>query len=129
MAIKHIANREIISIAVNVNPDFCRVGNKIIPFDIARKLDRDKLLYAQSVFARGQPVVLHDSIASGVIGNAGRGRDSQVSRGEGHVWMIDNDCTVYAEGRRVIRHKDECWMNCQVDPVPLKEEDIKDAKP
>lgn len=128
MAIKHIANREIISIAANVNPDFCRVGNKVIPFDIARKLDRDKLLYAQRVFARGQPVVLHNSIASGVIGNAGRGVASQVSRGDGHVWMEDNDCTVYAEDRRVVRHKDPCWMNCQVDPVPLKEEDIKDAE-
>ena len=129
MAVKHIANRENIAIAHNVNPDFCRVGNQTIPFDIYRMLDRDKALYAQTVFARGEPVILVNSISSGVIGNTGRGIASQVARAEGHVWMIDNDSTVYAEGRRVVRHKDECWMNCQVDPVPLREEDIKDAKP
>lgn len=129
MAIKHIGNRENIGIAHNINPDFCIVNGNTIPFDISRTFDHDKLQYAKTVYARGEPVVLVETISSGVIGNCGRGKDSKVSQAEGHVWMIDNDCTVYAEGRKVVRHKDPCWMNCQVDPVPLREEDIKAAKP
>jgi len=130
MAVKHIANRENLAIALNINPDFCQVGDDVIPFDIARTLDHEKTLYAKTVYARGEPVVLRSTIASGVIGNAGRGIKSEVSRAEGHVEIIeDGPFTVFAEGRPVIRHLDECWMNAQVDPVPLREEDIKDATP
>ncbi|WP_068639313.1 PAAR-like domain-containing protein [Thauera butanivorans] len=119
MANKHIADREAQWAALNVTPDFCKVGKKIIPFDIARTLDRDKTLYARSVFARGEPVLMIDSVAAGVRGNAGRGIKSGVSQGAGHVWMREGSSTVYAEGRKVLRHLDACLMNCRLGGAAL----------
>lgn len=126
MAEKHIADREAQWVAINVTPDFCRVGDDVIPFDIARTLDRDKTLYAKSVFARGQPVLMIDSVAAGVKGNAGRGVKSGVSRAAGHVWMLEGSSTVYAEGRKVVRHLDQCLMNCQLDG-PALDADLSEA--
>ena len=112
MANKHIANREACWVALNVTPDFCRVGDRIIPFDIARSLDQDKALYARTVFARGEPVLMIESLARGVVGNAGSGVKSGVSQEAGHVWLRAGSSTVFAEGRMVSRHLDLCLMNC-----------------
>ncbi len=128
MAEKHIANREVLWVALNVSPDFCQVGNTIVPFDIARTLNQDKVLYARSVFARGQPVMMLDSVARGVMGNAGRGVDSLVSQNQGHVWVRSGSTTVYAEGRPLARHLDQCLMNAELDGVPL-DSDIAAADP
>lgn len=124
MATKHLANREATWVALNVSPDFCQVGDDVIPFDISRTLERDKVLYARSVFARGEPVILYDSVASGVKGNAGRGVCSQVSQAAGHVWMREGANTVFAEGRKVVRHLDQCLMNCQLGG-PALDADLK----
>lgn len=119
MAVKHIADRESTWIAANTTPDFCKVGKKIIPFDIVRTLERDKALHATTVFARGEPVLMIDSVTAGVDGDAGRGIKSKVSRRAGHVWMRAGSGTVYAEGRKVVRHHDLCLMNCRLDGAPL----------
>lgn len=124
MATKHIADRESSWVALNVTPDFCQVGDDVIPFDISRTLEHDKVLYARTVFARGEPVILNDSVASGVKGNAGRGISSQVSRAAGHVWMREGSSTVHAEGRKVVRHLDPCLMNCQLGG-PALDADLK----
>ena len=128
MADKHIADREAQWVALNISPDFCKVGKKIIPFDIARTLEQDKTLYAQTVFARGEPVLMIDSVAAGVKGNAGRGIKSGVSQGAGHVWLRAGSGTVYAEGRQVARHLDACLMNCRLGG-PVLDADISTAKP
>lgn len=127
MAKKHIADGESVWIVLNTTPDFCKVGKNVIPFDIVRTLDPEKTLYAKTVHARGERVLMIDSITSGVVGNAGRGVWSKVSRDSGHVWMIEGASTVYSEGRKVVRHMDECWMNCRLDDVPL-DGDIGEAK-
>ncbi len=46
MADKHIANRETQWVALNVNPDFCKVGKTVVPIDIASTRNQDKALYA-----------------------------------------------------------------------------------
>lgn len=127
MADKHIADREVQWVALNIVPDFCRVGKKVVPFDIVRTLDRDKTLYASTVFARGQPVLMIDSVAAGVKGNAGRGVKSGVSRVAGHVWMREGSSTVFAEGRQVVRHLDLCLMNCRLDGAAL-DVDLSEAQ-
>ena len=115
MAEKHIANREATWYAANVEPDYCRVGDSVIPFDIARTLDHEKALFAKTFFARGQPVILAESIVAGVDGNAGRGVRSGVSQENGHVWIFEGSGTFFIEGRPTARHLDRCWMNCRVD--------------
>lgn len=119
MVDKHVANREAQWVALNVTPDFCQVGDDVIPFDIARTLDRDKVLYATTVFARGEPVLMIDSVAAGVVGNAGRGVKSTVSQAAGHVWVRGGSSSVYAEGRKLARHLDPCLMNCRLDGPAL----------
>jgi len=113
MAEKHVANQEAHWRAVNVSPDFCQVGNAVIPFDICQTLDQDLMHYAKTVYARGQPLVLRDSVIRGVSGDAGRGVVSGTSGGSGHVWIKAGSSTVFVEGRPVARHRDACWMNCK----------------
>lgn len=121
----HIADAEKLFIIVNVPPDFCQVGNKVVPFDIVREMTAEKDDYAKTVFARSEPVLMVKSITKGIKGNAGRGIISGVAKGEGHVKIMEGSPTVFAESRAVARHKDLCWMNGQVDPVPPKEEDFR----
>jgi hypothetical protein len=128
MADKHIANRETQWVALNVNPDFCKVGKTVIPFDIARTLNQDKALYAKTVYARGEPVLMIDSVACGVKGNAGRGVKSKVARNKGHVWIRAGSTTVFVEGRALVRHLDPCRMNVEIDGIPLDAQ-IGEAKP
>jgi hypothetical protein len=80
MADKHIANRESQWVAINSEPDWCEVGDDVIPFDISRTLDHELALYAKTVFARGVPVLMLDSIVQGVEGDAGSGVSSSVCR-------------------------------------------------
>lgn len=112
MADKHIANREAQWCVLNIEPDVCIVDGEPVLFDICRTLDHELMLYAKTVFARGEPVVLVDSVVQGVVGNAGKGIQSQVSLGNGHVWVREGSPTVYAEGRQVARHLDRVYMNC-----------------
>ncbi|MBL8357642.1 MAG: DUF4150 domain-containing protein [Delftia acidovorans] len=113
MADKHIANRESQWVAINSEPDWCEVGDDVIPFDISRTLDHELALYAKTVFARGAPILMLDSIVQGVEGDAGSGVSSSVSEGAGHVWVKEGSPTVFAEGRPVSRHLDRVFMNCK----------------
>ena len=128
MATKHVANREVQWVPLNVCPDFCCVDGEVLPFDIARTLNQDKAFYATTVFARGEPVLMMGSVIQGVVGNAGRGVLSQVSRGSGQVWLREGSPSVYAEKRSLSRHLDECLMNCEMDGLPL-DGDIGEALP
>lgn len=113
MANKHIANREAEWVALNICPDYCKVGKKVIPFDISRSAKHELMNYARTVYARGEPVVLVDSVFNGVEGDKGKGVDSRVSLDSGHVWVKEGSPTVFAEKRPVTRHLDLCWMNCK----------------
>jgi hypothetical protein len=113
MADKHIANREARWVALNTAPDWCVVDDTVIPFDLSRTLDHELTLYSTSVFARGQPLLMLDSIVQGVDGDAGQGVGSTVSQGSGHVWVREGSPTVYVEGRPVARHLDKVQMNCK----------------
>ena len=111
MAEKHIADAESQFVVVNVTPDFCKVGKKVIPFDITQVLPPEKAAYAQTVFARGKQVLMIDSIIKGVKGNAGKGVLSGVSLGLGDTKIIQGCSTVHTEGRLTARHLDEVLMN------------------
>lgn len=108
---KHVADAEAPFMAINVTPDFCLVGSQVIPFDIVSFLPPEKSAYAGSVSARGEKVLMVDSMVAGVLGNAGMGVKSKVSMGLGNVKITSGAETVFVEGRAVARHGDTCEMN------------------
>ena len=107
----HIADAETAFMVVSVTPDFCRVGKKIVPFDIVALLPPEKSNYASTVSAHSEKVLMIDSIVAGVVGNAGAGVQSQVSLAGGNVKVTSGSSTVFVEGRKAARHGDTCEMN------------------
>lgn len=107
----HVADAEAQFMAINVTPDFCRVGSVVVPFDIVSILPPEKSSYASTVFARSEKVLVVGSIVSGVKGNAGKGVASGVSQKAGNVKIISGSSTVFVESRSVARHGDLCEMN------------------
>lgn len=114
MAEKHIADAESGFIIVSVTPDFCKVGDAIVPYDITQVLSSEKNRYAKTVFARGQKVLMVDSVVGAVNGNAGAGVQSGVSQGSGHSKILTGANSVFIEGRQSARHLDEVLMNGKV---------------
>jgi hypothetical protein len=98
------------SVSLNVTPDFCQVGDNIIPFDISRTLDNE-CRYVDSVFAWGEKVLAVDSVIDGVDGDAGSGIHSGTSLKSGDCEVISGSPTVRAEGKCIARHLDLVWMN------------------
>ena len=114
MSTPHVADAEDEFYVLAISPDFCQVGNTVIPYFPMRKLPTEEADYATSVFARSEKVLMVDSIVDGVKGNAGAGVKSKVSMGSGHVKMLQGDSTVLVEGRKAARHDDLCWINGRV---------------
>jgi hypothetical protein len=110
MATKHIADKESKFVAVCIAPDFCKMGNQIVPFDISRKLDHASV-HASKVYARGVPVVRITDVIQGVDGDAGEGVISGTSKGGGDVIIKTGADNVYAQGLLVARHHSLCEMN------------------
>jgi hypothetical protein len=108
---KHIADAESNFWVLNVTPDFCQVGNSIIPFDICQKISNEKTKYSKTVFARDEKVLLVDSVIKGVKGNAGKGVISSVSGGGGDTVIMQGSSSVIVEGKSVARHDDLVAMN------------------
>ena len=108
---KHVADAETRFMVLNVTPDFCKVGNRIVPFDIVSILPPERAAYAHSVFAHSEKVLMVDSVVKGVTGNAGSGVRSGVSLGAGNVKVITGSKTVFVESRAAARHGDLCEMN------------------
>lgn len=110
----HIADAEATFMVINITPDFCRVDGEVIPFDIVQLLPPEKVSYSPNVRARGEKVLMVDSIIAGVKGNAGEGVESGVSLDAGHTLLIEGDDNVFANGSKVSRHGDRCLMNVKV---------------
>jgi hypothetical protein len=110
MATKHIADKESKFVAVSTAPDFCRVGNQVVPFDISRKLNHT-VVHAKKVFARGVPVLRISDVIQGVDGDAGQGVISGTAKGSGDVIVVTGADNVYAEKLLVARHLSVCQMN------------------
>lgn len=112
MSERHIADAESEYTVYNVTPDLCRVGSKVVPFEISQTLKPEKEDYAETVSSHSQPVLMVKSIIRGVKGNAGKGfTASQVSREKGHTRIVSGSSSVSVEGRAVARHNDQVLMN------------------
>jgi hypothetical protein len=114
MTVPHLADAENGYVVINITPDFCKVGKKVVPFDIFQRLSPEKTGYAQTVFARDEKVILIDSVIKGVIGNAGKGVKSGVSAGKGDNVVIQGSPTVIIEDKLAARHDDLVQMNVEI---------------
>jgi hypothetical protein len=105
--------------AVTLLPDVCQtpVGAGMVPVPY--------MLYAnlqgssnciESVRLNGKPAYVYDhSLAPKVEGNEpGTGGGVKSGVNVGKVWAKDASANVRAEGRRIVRHGDDCWMNVKV---------------
>jgi hypothetical protein len=110
---RHIADAETTMVVMNVNPDFCDVDGKVVPYDISQTLDSEKAEYSPDSFARGQKVLRVGSVIRGVVGNAGAGVRSGVSEGAGDVVTMTGSEIFFVNGKGVCRHDDEVEMNVQ----------------
>lgn len=108
---KHAANSESRFLAVSITPDFCQVGDHIVPFDIVRTLDHEHSAYTQQVFAASKKMLLIDSVLQGVEGNAGHGIRSGVSLTAGNCKILTGTSAVMVEGRAIARQGDLLDMN------------------
>jgi hypothetical protein len=108
---KHIADAEMDFVVVNVNPDFCEVDEKVVPFEISQELSSEKTQYSPNVYSRGQRVLPEGAIVEGVVGNAGKGVLSTVSEGQGHSITIEGSDRLKVNGRRTCHHGHQVKMN------------------
>ena len=99
MSLPHVADAEAEFVVVNIEPDFCEVEGQVVPFDIARALPTERGAYAATVIARGEKVLMVDSVIDGVDGDVGVGVISGTSLVAGANVMLSGAGTVLVEGR------------------------------
>lgn len=105
--------------AVTLSPDVCLTpmgpGMVPVPYMLYASLEGSSECI-ESVRFNGKPVYVYDhSLAPAVQGNepgTGGGVKSGVNMGK--VWAEEASANVRAEGRRIVRHGDRCWMNAKV---------------
>lgn len=110
------ARKNSIFIVVNLVPDVCKtpIGSSMVPvpYPIVGDL-ADSITVSKKTNFNGDPVfLLSDSVVSKVTGNepgTGGGMRSGVNKGK--VRATSSSKTVSIEGKRVVRHGDECEMN------------------
>ena len=103
--------------AICVEPDWCKVGDKPIPFDSFATINQEDRA-SPNVKARGVPVYRLGDTHKGTQANAGAHVVSQTSQGSGYVKMLNEDQHgVKANGIPVARDKTPCLVNCDADGV------------
>lgn len=108
---KHIADAEAEFVVTNVNPDFCKVDCKVVPYEISQKLSSEKVDYSPDFFAHSAKVLKEGSIIKGVVGNQGEGVLSGVAEGAGDSIMVEGTEHLFVNRKRVCRHGDKALMN------------------
>lgn len=111
---KHIVDAEAEFVVTNVNPNFCRVDGKVIPFEISQNLSEEKTEYSPSLLSRGEKVLYVGSVTKGVVGNAGEGVLSGVSQDDGHSIAIEGSERLFVHGKAVCHDGHQALMNVKV---------------
>lgn len=103
--------------AICVEPDWCKVGDKPIPFDSFATINQEDRA-SPNVKARGVPVYRLGDTHKGTEANAGAHVVSQTSQGSGYVKVLNEDQHgVKANGIPVARDKTPCLVNCDANGV------------
>lgn len=111
MAVRELANKDSLPVAINVNPDICRVDGVLVPFDIARDLSH-AIKHSPDVTGQGVPLLFVTSVIQGVDGNQGQGLASGVAQSCGYVFVTGGAQQIFCNGLAVAWNMSECEMNC-----------------
>ncbi|ERJ33385.1 hypothetical protein L810_4294 [Burkholderia sp. AU4i] len=107
---RHIANEDRWK-AFTTAPDFCKVGNSVVPFDSYAFIN-NKQTASPNVFAAGKPVYRVGDLHQGVLGDAGQHVVSGTSLGGGYVKILSGQSNVIVNGLKVARDGSACKINC-----------------
>jgi hypothetical protein len=103
-------------IVVYLTPDVCKTpmggSTPPVPYPVTAQLDQS-LQIAPRVRANGDPVVVFDSTyVPKTIGDApGKALGVRSGTVEGLCWPKQKSSSVRAQGKYIVRHNDEFWMN------------------
>lgn len=101
---------------VSTMPDVCKtpMGSSTppVPYPVTASLGGSQMT-SKTVFANGNPIVRFDSsFAPDTVGDAaGTAHGIQSGTVGAKCWPIDHSSTVRVEGKMVVRHNDQFWMN------------------
>lgn len=116
MAENYVARQETGWIVVSSSPDVCKtpMGSSTppVPYPVIAKLETSAGI-AASVKANGYPMVVFDmSQTPNTLGDtAGSAAGVKSGTVGGKCYPKSHSSTVRAEGKLLIRHDDEFWMN------------------
>lgn len=113
---RHIAHETTQWRVVCTEPDYCRVGKSVIPFD-SYALIGNKQLASPNVKAQGTPVYRINDLHKGVLADAGSHIVAGTSLGSGHVKFLDGQNNVKANNIPVARKDNKCLINCNAAGV------------
>ncbi|AOD14079.1 HNH endonuclease [Xanthomonas fragariae] len=102
--------------AVCSEPDFCRVGNSVVPFDSYADINKH-VKASPDVKAQGTPVYRVGDTHKGVKGDAGAHVVAGTSQGGGHVQFLTGQSNVKVNNQPVVRQDSLCKVNCNAAGV------------
>jgi hypothetical protein len=108
---RHVAHETEMWRAVCITPDFCRVGNSVIPFN-SFALIGEESRSSPNVNALGTPVYRVGDLHHGVLADAGSHVVAGTSLGSGYVKFLTGQENVRANGLAMVRHGSLCRVNC-----------------
>ncbi|SHL34689.1 DUF4150 domain-containing protein [Phytopseudomonas punonensis] len=108
---RHAANDSHEWKAVCSVPDFCKVGNAVVPFDSFATIG-NQTQSSPDVKAQGVPVYRVGDLHKGVQGDAGSHVVAGTSLGGGHVKFLSGQNDVKVNGIPLVRQDSTCLVNC-----------------
>jgi uncharacterized Zn-binding protein involved in type VI secretion len=108
---RHVANASSQWRAVCDEPDYCRVGKRIVAFQSHALLDPWQRA-STDVKAQSLPVYRQGDLLRGMLADNGRHIVSGTSLGSGHVLILEGQQDVKVNGVPVARHDSACRVNC-----------------
>lgn len=107
----HVANESSEWKAVCIAPDYCKVGNSVVPFDSYADIG-NQTRASPDVTAAGTPIYRVDDMHKGIEADAGEGIPSGTSQGGGYVKFLTGQDNVKVNGLPIVRQDSLCLVNC-----------------
>ncbi|WP_165495966.1 DNA/RNA non-specific endonuclease [Phytopseudomonas daroniae] len=108
---RHVANDSHEWKAICSVPDFCKVGNAVVPFDSFATLG-NQTQSSPDVKAQDVPVYRVGDLHKGVQGDAGSHVVAGTSLGGGYVRFLSGQNNVKVNGIPLVRQDSTCLVNC-----------------
>lgn len=107
----HVANESSDWKAVCTAPDYCKVGNGVVPFDSFANIGK-QTQSSPDVKAQGTPIYRVGDMHQGVAADAGEGIPSGTSGSGGYVKFLTGQDNIKVNGIPMVRQDSLCLVNC-----------------